>query len=317
MENTASKLRIIYGDWTLGVYSGDTHYILSYAKCGLESLTKNGKEWVYRNPRPTFWRAVTDNDRGSNFGFKSGMWMAADLYMNCIKTEVVIDGENLGLPTSPFTNKFTNHEYADKASVIYTYETCTNPSTTVNVCYTVTANKGLKITMKYHGKAGLPELPLLGLRFIMPTKAVGFTYEGLSGETYPDRMAGGIPGVYNIEGLPVTPYIRPQDCGVHMDTKWLEITRNSTLNNADTSDEEFSLRFEKNDKNFAFSCLPYTAHELESATHMEDLPPERRTVLTMLAKVRGVGGINSWGADVEEHCRISSEKDYEFSFTIK
>lgn len=36
----------------------------------------------------------------------------------------------------------------------------------------------------------MPELPAFGMRFVMPTKADGFVYEGLSGETYPDRKAG-------------------------------------------------------------------------------------------------------------------------------
>ena len=58
-------------------------------------------------------------------------------------------------------------------------------------------------------KEGLPELPVFGMWFIMPTKAVGYCYEGLSGETYPDRMAGGIYGRYEVEGLPVTPYLVP------------------------------------------------------------------------------------------------------------
>jgi beta-galactosidase len=191
------------------------------------------------------------------------------------------------------------------------------PTTNVEVSYLVKESGEIKVTMKYCGKAGLPELPLLGMRFILPTKAKGFEYEGLSGETYPDRMEGGVQGIYKVEGLPVTPYLVPQDCGVHMGTKWVEITRNSTLNNGDVGNEDFSLRFEKTDTDFAFSCLPYTAQELENATHMEELPMPRRTVLLILGKVRGVGGINSWGADVEEAYKISGEKDYEFSFQIR
>ena len=65
----------------------------------------------------------------------------------------------------------------------------------------------------------MPELPAFGMRFVMPTKADGFVYEGLSGETYPDRKAGGIHGIYEVEGLPVTPYLVPQECGMHMDTE--------------------------------------------------------------------------------------------------
>ena len=55
-----------------------------------------------------------------------------------------------------------------------------------------------------YGQKGLPELPALGIRFIMPTKAKFFEYEGLSGETYPDRLAGGVEGIYKVEGLPVS-----------------------------------------------------------------------------------------------------------------
>ena len=67
MENTAEKLQIIFGDATLGVKGEDFRYIFSYATGGLESLHVGGKEWLYRTPKPTFWRAVTDNDRGNGF----------------------------------------------------------------------------------------------------------------------------------------------------------------------------------------------------------------------------------------------------------
>ena len=138
----------------------------------------------------------------------------------------------------------------------------------------------------------------------------------LSGETYPDRMAGGIRGTYQVEGLPVTPYLVPQDCGVHMETEEVTIFRNSVLANTDHSREPFSLTFQMCGKPFAFSCLPYTALELESALHQEELPPARRTVLCILGAVRGVGGIDSWGSDIEEAYRIDGSKDIEFSFLI-
>lgn len=317
MENTATKLKIIFGDCTLGVKGLDWHYIFSYTRGGLESLNKNGKEWLYRETLPTFWRALTDNDRGSGFGFKSAMWLGADLYLQVKEIAVRVDGQEIEKPLAPTNNQYSNDEYAETLEIIFSLMTSTKPSTTVAVSYLISSDGTIKVTMNYFGQAGLPELPLLGLRFIMPTKAKFFEYEGLSGETYPDRMAGGIHGRYKIQGLPITPYLVPQDCGMHMDTNWVEITRDSTLNNADRTNEEFSLRFEEVKGTFAFSALPFKAEELESATHIEELPPERRTVLLMLAKVRGVGGIDSWGADVEEEYRVSAEKNYEFSFLIK
>lgn len=45
---------------------------MAYAQGGLESIVKDGYEWLYRCPKPTFWRALTDNDRGSKFHIKSG-----------------------------------------------------------------------------------------------------------------------------------------------------------------------------------------------------------------------------------------------------
>ena len=61
----------------------------------------------------------------------------------------------------------------------------------------------------------------------------------------------------------------------------------------------------------------YTALELENATHQEELPPARRTVVSILGAVRGVGGIDSWGADVEPAYHISAGEDIEYGFFIE
>ena len=88
-----NKLRVVYGDYTLGVHGEGFDYIFSYSQGGLESIVKNGYEWLYRCPKPTFWRALTDNDRGSRFHIKSGSWLASDMFIDCKKTEVIMDGE--------------------------------------------------------------------------------------------------------------------------------------------------------------------------------------------------------------------------------
>ena len=170
--------------------------------------------------------------------------------------------------------------------------------------------------VEYHGVKGLPELPVFGMRFIMPTLADSYMYEGLSGETYPDRKAGAVKGVYQVSDLSLTPYLVPQDCGMHMDTDWLEVTRYTSLDNSRRDYFLQILRIEKTDEPFAFSCLPYTAEEIENATHHEELPPARRTVLCVCGAVRGVGGIDSWGSDVEEAYRINAENVISYSFAI-
>jgi len=309
-----NKLQIVYGDLTLGVYGENWQVIFNYMRGGIESLVYGGREWMYRAPQPTFWRALTDNDRGSRFHLKSGCWLAADTFIRMTGASVAVDGQAIALPIAPENNKYSPDETAESVVVAFEFETLTVPAAKVTVTYTATS-AGVNVKAKYHGVEGLPQLPVFGLRMIMPTHADGFTYEGLSGETYPDRMAGGVPGVYEVKGLPVTPYMVPQDCGMHMDTKWVEILRSTQLSNMAQAAQS-SLKITMDDKPFAFSCLPYTAEELENATHHEELPPARRTVLCVYGAVRGVGGIDSWGSDVEEAYHLSAQKDYEVSFNI-
>ena len=312
-----NKLQVIVGDVTIGMRGEGFSYIFSGTRIGMESLVRDGKEWLYRAPTPTFWRALTDNDRGSSFAQKSGMWIGADCFIKNAGIAVMIDDKPVAVPMPPENNIYGGPVEADWASITYTYETITVPQTQVAVTYQVCAGGDIHVSVRYAGKKGLPELPVFGMRFIMPACADRYRYEGLSGETYPDRMAGGIPGVYEVEGLPVTPYLVPQDCGMHMQTKWVEVYRSTVLDNSCKEKKETGLCFWAEDgKDFAFACLPYTAMELENATHHEELPPVRRTVLTVLGAVRGVGGIDSWGTDVEPAYHISGEEDIEYGFWI-
>ena len=315
MECT-SKLRIVYGDYTLGVHGEGFDYIFSYSQGGLESVVKNGYEWLYRCPKPTFWRALTDNDRGSKFHIKSGSWLAADMFIDCKEIEVITDGKSQGKPCAPSNNKYGSDVFADNILVKFVYEIVTTPKTTVDVIYSVENTGKITVNVSYKGVKGLPQLPVFGLRFIMPTLADKYMYEGLSGETYPDRMAGGVKGVYEINDLSLTPYLVPQECGMRMGTDWLEVTRHTCLNNSRKDNSAQTLRIEKEEDTFAFSCLPYTASEIENATHHEELPPARRTVLCIYGAVRGVGGIDSWGSDVEDAYHIDAEKDITYSFVI-
>ncbi|GBG94424.1 beta-galactosidase small subunit [Ligilactobacillus salitolerans] len=310
------QLKIIFGDGTLGLAGDDFHYIFNYSRGGLESLVAGGKEWLYREPLPTFWRATTDNDRGNGFSKKSVQWLGADQFIDLEKIALSVDGKRLALPLAPENNQYSDHEFAREVKITFHYQTLTIPATEVTVAYTVDAAGKISVTVHYQGRKDLPELPVFGLRLVLPTLAAGYEYTGLSGETYPDRMAGAHKGTYQVQGLPVTPYLVPQDCGVHMQTKQVTIARKTVKNNADQSDELFYLTVRSNGTPFAFSCLPYTAEELENATHQEELPLPRRTVLSILGAVRGVGGIDSWGSEVEPAYHISAEEDHEFSFDI-
>jgi len=309
-----AKMNLVYGDCTLGVHGKDFDIIFSYQHGGMESLVLKGREWLYRVPKPTFWRATTDNDRGNGFSVRSGVWYAADVFMKCIKIDIEIDGNTIEMPIAPVNNRYHGNEVANNIQISFTYQTITVPETIVCVSYRVFSDGKIFVTAHFHGKKELPQLPLFGMRFLIPTKADHYIYEGISGETYPDRKEGGMSGVYKIDGLPLTPYLVPQDCNVHVETKWIEIYRTTVLDQSMKQKEEFGLRIDSYQENFAFSCIPFTAQELESATHQEELPDARRTVLTILGAVRGVGGVDSWGSDVEDAYQINAGQDIRFSF---
>lgn len=155
MQNMNKKmLKIVYGDCTLGVSGDNFSYIFSYVAGGMESLVKDGIEWLFRCPKPAFWRALTDNDRGCGFQVQSGAWMSADMFIHCVKKQVIVDDKDIGLPCAPYNNAFSANEYADHVKIIFTYETITIPKTLVEVSYQINSNGEILVENLFHGRPG-------------------------------------------------------------------------------------------------------------------------------------------------------------------
>jgi len=171
--------------------------------------------------------------------------------------------------------------------------------------HTVEPQAALRVDAVYHGVPGAPELPCFGVKFQTFAPVARAQWTGLSGETYPDRYKGGVFGCH--EEVPhIAPALVPQDCGLHMDTQQV------VLQLADGSE----LTLEQTGEPFAFSALPNTAQEIEAAQHISELPNTGRTSITVLGAVRGVGGIDSWGTDVEKPYHIPGDRDHSVSFRI-
>ena len=285
-------LTITEGDVNLGVRGDRFELQFSYTEGGLASLrTADGNEWIWRAPRPALWRAATENDKGCGFPIRSGAWMAADAY--------------------PQVTGWKVEEKTDSCVRIrYTFAFPSVPGTSADILYTVTGS-ALRMDAHYHGAEGAPELPVFGVRLSTLRPAARVCWTGLSGETYPDRFRGATFGRWTEEPH-IPAYLVPQDCGVHIGTHTLTLEQQDTARRTTSS-----LTVQMADgKPFAFSALPYTAQELENAAHRDELPPVSRTVLTVMGAVRGVGGIDSWGTDVEPAYHISGQEDHTTSFLI-
>ena len=72
------SLAVIRGDGALGVRGKDFEILFSYPEGGPVSLVSKGQEWLWRAPRPAYWRAPTENDLGCGFAWNSSIWAAAD-----------------------------------------------------------------------------------------------------------------------------------------------------------------------------------------------------------------------------------------------
>ena len=285
-------LAVIEGDVNLGVRGDRFALQFSYTEAGLSSLRLDGgPEWVWRAPRPALWRAPTENDRGCGFPVRSAAWMAADAYPQAAGWQVE--------EASP-----------QRVRIRYTFTFPTVPGASADLTYTVTGS-ALRVDAAYHGVPGAPELPVFGVRMSTLHPAARVCWTGLSGETYPDRYKGAQFGRWN-EQPHIPAYLVPQDCGVHMGTRTLTLEQQDA---ACRTTAALTLRMAE--EPFAFSALPNTPQELENAAHRDELPCTGRTVLSVLGAVRGVGGIDSWGTDVEPACRLSGEADHRVSFLIE
>lgn len=301
-EEDREPFQVIHGDVMLGIKGNGFRFLFSYADGGPVSLVFDGKECLYRGPGPAFWRATTENDKGNGFFSRSGMWLTADRFSVCRECVVTEYAENRTETLKPeaFAERKPAADDLEKVKITYTYVTGTKPETKTEIAYTVDRTGKIQVDVHYYGQKGLPELPLFGLRLIMPMSLETMEWAGLSGETYPDRKAGGLFGKFQSRiGSP--DYLVPQEYGTHMDTCWVKAG---------------PLCFVMNEKPFHFSVRPYTDAELENALHREELPRTGRTVVNILGAMRGVGGIDSWGADVEPAYRVSAEQDIHLSFFV-
>ena len=296
MKRTADKteektcpLEIIRGDVNIGVRGRGFTAMFSKAEGGIASLCYNGVEYITRTPKLTFWRALTDNDRGAKTGFDAAQWMTAGLFYKLTDVDV--------------------QEQKDQVCVTFEYLLPTVPQTKAYVSYRVTGDGKIHVHALYKGTDGLPEMPAFGMDMKLKARYDRVRYYGRGPEeNYLDRREGARLGVYSYQAADnLSAYLFPQECGNRMDVRWVEVT------DADGQ----GLRFETEGVPFENSVLPCSAYELEAATHREELPKAHYSWVRILESQMGVGGDDSWGAPVHEEYRLSSDIDRNIKFTIQ
>lgn len=288
-EEKTYPLEIIRGDVNIGVRGRGFTAMFSKAEGGIASLCYDGVEYITRTPKLTFWRALTDNDRGAKTGFDAAQWMTAGLFYKLTDVDV--------------------QEQKDQVCVTFEYLLPTVPQTKAYVSYRVTGDGKIHVHALYKGTDGLPEMPAFGMDMKLKARYDRVRYYGRGPEeNYLDRREGARLGVHSYQAADnLSAYLFPQECGNRMDVRWVEVT------DADGQ----GLRFETEGVPFENSVLPCSAYELEAATHREELPKAHYSWVRILESQIGVGGDDSWGAPVHEEYRLSSDIDRNIKFTIQ
>ena len=282
-------IEVIYGDVNVGVKGEGFRVMFSRGEAGICSLVYDGVEYITRAPKTTYWRAMTDNDRGCKHGFDRGQWLTAGLYQKMIS--------------------FRAEEAENEAVITMEYLLPTVPQARQTVRYTVTGDGKIQVEATYHGQENLPTMPAFGMEFKLKQRYENFRFYGMGPEeNYIDRMEGARLGIYAGNAMEnLSRYLVPQECGNRMGVRWLEV--------ADETGK--GLRFSAADLPFESSVLPYSARELDEAMHREELANPHYTWVRIMACQMGVGGDDSWGAPVQRQFWLDAHVDRKLAFTIE
>ena len=279
-EPNAKAMLVVEGQNTVGVQFIDTEFLFDKRK-GLVSILVNNEELLKEAPRPIFYRALTDNDRGANQSFAP--WLNASLFQHVTDFKMV---RNSKCAQFMYTMQLESIE-----------EPC-------KLVYTIYNNQNIQIQMHMDKNSKRTTLPLFGIEFALKEEFSNFAYFG-KGEkdTYIDRNHALTDFYFEDVKTNYIPYLKPQEHGNHVECKWCGLS-NPTVG--------FNIKAE----NMECQASKYSFMHLYTAKHTFELPQTHTTYLRIAKQQMGVGGINSWGAKVQPQYLIDQSKNLDFTCTL-
>jgi beta-galactosidase len=288
------------------VSSSDMKIVFDLEKGKMESFTYKGKSMLRKGPDPDFWRPPTDNDYGYNMDQLLGVWKKAG-------EKAIIKKASIGQPE--MGKVIITFEYDipdDKGEKIAGYVSTFTVFSSADV---VIKNQFSKVSDK------IPEIPRMGMQMQIPEEYMNLRWFGRGPhENYSDRKNSAEVGLYeSTVDDQYVPYIRPQENGYKTDTRWLTLT-----------DENGSGLLICGNPLICFAALKNIHDDFESPgklsqyrkdaksanTHTVDIKPREFINLNVDLGQMGVGGDDSWGAQIHPQYRLL-EKKYEYSFRLR
>ncbi|WP_053914236.1 glycoside hydrolase family 2 TIM barrel-domain containing protein [Streptomyces sp. SCSIO 75703] len=288
---TVPALRLEDRDGKVTVRGEDFGLTLDRRSGTLTSYEAHGTRLLTSGPVPNFWRAPTDNDKGTGQHTRNQTWRDAGARRTVTGVTV--------------------RELGDRAVEIAVAGTLpTRVASAYTTTYTVFGNGEIKVDHTLHpGAPDLPYLPEVGSLLFLPRGLDRLHYYGRGPEeNHWDRHTGTDVGRYSgTVAEQWTPYIRPQENGNKTDVRWAALTGRDGVGLLATGEPLLEV-------NASF----FTPEDLSTGVrHDYQLTPRDQVVLRLNHRQMGVGGDNSWGAPTHDAYKLLADRDYAYTYRLR
>ncbi len=270
---------------TFCVTAGPDTYVFDRLTGMLRGWSHDGKELMTAPAYLTAWRAPTDNDSGVKQHWYAEHLHHAKFYVRTFeiaeesnRVQLIFHGFFCAPSRLPLYD--VDIRYSITPAGLHTDILAT--AITYRQAYQGRMLYGFHVKQNLH----LPRFAML-YPFTPALERLQFAGKG-PGECYKDLQTHARKGIWNSTiTKQYAPYIRPQECGNHLDTRWVRLS-------SDTDQIQMEA-----DQPVEFSALHFYPKTLEHAAHRLQLQPDNATVLLVNYRVGGIGS-NSCGPSLHE-----------------
>jgi beta-galactosidase len=269
-------------------------------KAGLiASYRYKGAGLLERGPRPDFWRAPTDNDRGAWKAFRSRAAKDSSVNIELWK--------NAG-PEWQVTNVQVQ-PVDDSSARIAVTAALPEVEARYTMNYTVYGTGDVVVECTYQpGTKELPMMPRFGMELVAAPGLENITWYGRGpAETQIDRRFERV-GVYrSTVDKQWFEYSRPQENGNKTDVRWVALTNAQGIGLLAVGAPVLSV-----------SARHFAKEDMERAAYSFQMQRRPEIFLNLDWKQMGAGGIDSWSENAYpmEPYRIAGNRPYSYRFRL-
>ncbi len=286
-SKSKSNVSVLDNEEVISVSGKNFSAKVSKLKGELISLIRNNSEQLVFPLKPDFFRPPIDNDlRGAS----SRAFRASRAYWEFLGDKLETDNVEIKELSSDEVSVTVLSSFKDEVEL--------------QIVYHFLSDGRVIVKMAMNAKASLPSLVKFGMSMGIPESYSETTYFGKGPwENYIDRKRGAITDEYAFKTDELfTNYIFPQENGNRSDVTWLKLT--------DKKSNHFKI---SGVPKFGFSIWPYSARNIQEATHPFDLKEQKFYTLNLNLVQMSVGGTLS--ETLPKYVMPSGK--YQFEFIIE